>query len=54
MADELPLQRAVAGSGTQIAIAPPGSWMVFENRGPGGAFLGYTRIDIETDPGLLG
>lgn len=54
LADELPLMRPIAGGGGRIAIAPPGSWMVFENRGPGGAFLGYTRIDVETDPGLLG
>jgi hypothetical protein len=33
---------------------PPGSSMVFENLDAGGRRMGYTRVDVETEPGILG
>ncbi len=54
LAAEAPLRHVPEAGGRQIAMAPPGSWMVFENRGPDEALLGHTRVDVESDPGLLG
>lgn len=39
---------------TQIALPPPGAYMLFENRNAGGGLVGYTRIDVETSPCPLG
>lgn len=54
LADQEPLRPQLPPGPGRIGIAPPGAWMVFENRGPDQALLGYTRVDVETDPGLLG
>lgn len=54
LADQEPLRPLLPLGTRRIGMAPPGAWMVFENRGPDQAVLGYTRVDVETDPGLLG
>lgn len=51
MVDDLPTMNPAVTYGAQTVNLPPlGSYMILESRDEQGDFLGYTRIDIETDP----
>ena len=54
--DRRPLWNAsLAPSDQSLRLPPPpGSSMIFENLDAAGRRLGYTRVDVETEPGTLG
>ncbi|MDJ0736373.1 MAG: hypothetical protein QNJ47_20300 [Nostocaceae cyanobacterium] len=52
--DDLPTAPPVQYTDQKVNLPPLGSYMLFKNYDSQGAFAGYTRIDIETDPCDLG
>ncbi|NEQ76041.1 MAG: hypothetical protein F6K23_25185 [Okeania sp. SIO2C9] len=52
--DNLPTAPPVQYTAQKISLPPLGSYMLFKNYNAQGNFIGYTRIDIETDPSSLG
>ncbi len=54
MVDDLATLHPIVYSEETIPLPPPGSYMIFESYNSVGQFVGYTRIDIETDPAPFG
>lgn len=52
--DSLPTAPPVQYTAQKINLPPLGSYMLFKNYNTQGDLIGYTRIDIETDPCSLG
>lgn len=54
MVDTLPtINPNVVYGPDAVTLPPVGSYMIFENYGPNDEFLGYTRIEVESDPCTL-
>ncbi|MBD3386703.1 T9SS type A sorting domain-containing protein [candidate division KSB1 bacterium] len=54
MVDDQPTLYPIVYSEQTIPLPPPGSYMIFESYNSRDQFVGYTRIDIETDQAPFG
>lgn len=54
MVDDQPTLHPIVYSEETIPLPPPGSYMIFESYNSQAQFVGYSRIDIETDQAPFG